>query len=258
MNYFEPSLSPSTSSSLEVTSKRKSGRRSKAKFHRSEDYDSEPSGSGTPIARKRRIKSRRKIATPSDSSSDSSDSDIAPPEKQRSKRRERIRLEDSSDGESEAPVSDVIHARKDPLRHLIDRLIRENDEDSKPFTKPVDAIAEDVPTYHRVIKRPMDLYTLKENLGKGLFSAVKDFEADFNLIIENSIRFSGLMHEVSQRGLRLLHAFNALMASLPGCAVRSSPRKASVFSKPPPQHHHHQQTRLGGVEQGLLHLVYPS
>ena len=198
------------------------------------------------MARKWRIKSRRKFVTPSDSSSDSSDSDIAPPQKRRSKRRERIRLEDSSDGESEAPVSDMTHARKDSLRHLIDRLIRENDKDSEPFAKPVDAIAENVPTYYKVIKRPMDLHTLKENLSKGLYSAVKDFEADFNLIIENSIRFNGLTHEVSRGGLRLLHAYNALMASLPGCAVLSSPRKANVFSKPPSQH---QQTRLSGLSK---------
>lgn len=62
----------------------------------------------------------------------------------------------------------------------------------------------------------MDLRTLKENLVKGIYPGVEDFEADFNLIIENSIRFNGLTHEVSQSGLRLLNAFNALMASLPG------------------------------------------
>ena len=154
MNYFESSpsrsasystASPSTSSSPALRPKGKSDRKPKAKLHTLGGCDSEPSGSGTPIARKRRIRSRRKIAIPSDSSS-SSDSDIAPPKKQRSKRRERIRLEDSSDEESEAPVLDITHAGKVSLRHLIDRLIRENDEDSEPFVKPVDAIAEDVPT----------------------------------------------------------------------------------------------------------------
>lgn len=111
---------------------------------------------------------------------------------------------------------DMTRARKVFLRHLVDRLLRENDKDSEPFAKPVDAIAEDVPTYHTVIKRPMDLRTLKENLGKRFYSAVEDFEADFNLMIENSIRFNGLTDEVSQGGLRLLNAFNALMVSLPG------------------------------------------
>lgn len=45
---------------------------------------------------------------------------------------------------------------------------------------------------------------------------LEDFEADFNLMLQNSISFNGPMHEISKRGLRLLTAFDALMASLIG------------------------------------------
>lgn len=225
MNYFESSLSRSSTSITEDHStssspvrrpKRKPQRKPKGNFYRSKDSDTEPSGPDTLLARKRRSSLRTKVATKSDSGSDRLESDIAPPRKQRSKRRERTRLEDSSDREPETPVSDITNSRKVFLLHLIDRLLRENDEDSEPFAKPVDAVEEEIPTYHIVIKRAMDLRTLQENLGKGVYSAVEDFEADFNLIIENSIRFNGLTHEVSQSGLRLLNAFNALMALLPG------------------------------------------
>lgn len=99
---------------------------------------------------------------------------------------------------------------------VVSRLLREYDEDSEPFAEPVDAVAENVPTYHTVIRRAMDLRTLKDNLNKGVYSTVADFEADFVLIIENSILFNGLAHEVSQGGIRLFNAFNALMASVPG------------------------------------------
>ena len=212
----------STSSCPGRSSKRKSDQRPKGNFHTSENRDSEPSGSDIPLAKKRRFNSRPKVARYyddsdyNDSDSDASESDSAPPRKQRSRQMETIRVERSSDKESGTPVLDMTRARKVFLRHLVDRLLRENGEDSEPFAKPVDAIAEDVPTYHTVINRPMDLRTLKENLGKSFYSAVEDFEADFSLMIENSIRFNGLTNEVSQGGLRLLNAFNALMASLPG------------------------------------------
>ena len=127
-----------------------------------------------------------------------------------------MRLEDLSDRESEDPLTNMTHNRKSFLRKLIDRLLKENKEDAEPFAKPVDAVAEDLPTYHQEIERPMDLRTLNKNLGDGFYTTVEDFEKDFNLMIENSIRFNKLMHEVSQRGLRLLNAFNVSMASMPG------------------------------------------
>lgn len=181
----------------------------------SEESESEPSGSDIPLARKRKSKMRPKVAIKSDSGSNPLESDIVSPRKQRPNRRESIRLEHLDDRESETPVTYITRTRKLFLRRILYRLSNENEDDSEPFAEPVDIVTEDVPTYHTVIKRPMDLHTLNENLGKGSYSAVEDFEADFNLIIENSIRFNGLRHEVSQGGLRLLNAFNKLMASLP-------------------------------------------
>ena len=98
----------------------------------------------------------------------------------------------------------MTRTRKFFFRHLVYRLLKENY--AEPFANPVDAVAQDIPTYHRVIKRAMDLRTLKENLDKDLYSTVEDFEAGFNLIIENSVQFNALAHKVSQVGLRLLPA----------------------------------------------------
>lgn len=219
VTYLESSLSRSNSTKdhspwsspvqrLERTSKRKSNR----VFQFSEDSDAEPSGSDIPLGRKRRPRLTPKVATTDDSGSDPLESDTAPPRKRRS---ERIKLQDSNDRESDISLSDITRTRKIFLRRLIDRLLRESDEDSEPFAEPVDTVAEEVPTYYAVIKRPMDLRTLRENLGKGIYSTVESFEAAFYLIIENSILFNGLGHKVSQGGLRLLKAFRVLIASLP-------------------------------------------
>lgn len=224
VTHLEPSLSQSSADSIEDCStsssptrrpKKKIKRKSKAIIEMSEESESEPSESDIPLTRKRKSRMRPKVAIKSESGSNLLESDIASPRKQRPKRRESIRLEGLDDRDSETPVTYITHTGKVFLRHILDRLSDENKEDSEPFAKPVDIVTENVPTYHTVIKRPMDLHTLKENLGKGSYSAVEDFEADFNLIIDNSIRFNGPRHEVSQGGLRLLNAFNKLMASLP-------------------------------------------
>ena len=180
----------------------------------SEDIALEPSKPCTTSAREQDDEFIPTVTTTSDSGSESSESDVAPPRK--AIRNNRGTLEESSDDESDDLVSGITDPQKSFLRHLIDRLLREYDEDSEHFATPVDAIAEDIPTYHTVIERAMDLRTLRENLDTEVYSAVEDFEADFNLIIENSIRFNGLRHKVSQAGLRLLSVFNASMASLPG------------------------------------------
>ena len=182
----------------------------------------------TPPARKQRSEEVPTIGTRDENASDQSESDITPPRERRSKRRRKrsLRLEESveslsdeefrSDHTTLRPFDDITPRRKANLSLLIDQLLEENDEDSRPFAEPIHAVAEGIPAYHTVIKRAMDLRTLKENLDTGCYSCVADFEADFELIVENSIQFNGLRHEVSQRGLRLLDAFDALLYSLRG------------------------------------------
>ena len=156
----------------------------------------------------------------SSESSDSSESDITPCRKQRSKRTKSIVLEDSSDGEPDAPATDMTPTRKVFLQALVDRVRKENQEDSEPFAQPVDVVAEETPDYHTIITRPMDLRTLNDNLSKGIYSTVEEFEAEFRLMIENSIEYNGRRHEVSQAGLRLSRAFNILISSLPSSEQR--------------------------------------
>ena len=225
MTHFEPHSSRSGTNMIEDHSassspvprpKRKTRWKTKGKVQISEESIPDSSGSDVALVRKRRSKSQSKVTTTSDSDLDSLESCIVAPGKQRPQERDRVRLEDLSDRETQTPVTGMTHNRKVFLRNLIKRLLKENKEDPEPFAKPVDAVAEDLPTYHQVIERAMDLRTLNENLGKGFYTTVEGFEKDFNLMIENSIRFNTLMHEVSQGGVRLLNAFNVSMASLPG------------------------------------------
>ena len=58
------------------------------------------------------------------------------------------------------------------------------------FLKPVDAVAMQIPTYHKVIKKPMDLGTMQTKLNLGEYASAKDFENDFSLIVKNCRKFN--------------------------------------------------------------------
>ena len=208
-NKYHPTLPPMTQGP-NIQSQRKL----KGKFNISRGSGIEPTRSDANSTSKQRHDLRPTVAASGDGHLDSSESDITPRRKLRSKRTKSIIVEDSSDGLPEVLETDMTSTRIVFLQDLVNRLLRES-EDSAPFAEPVDAVAEGVPNYHRVITRAMDLRTLKDNLHNWSYSTVEDFEADFNLMIENSIRFNGRRHEVSQAGLRLLKVFKVLMASLP-------------------------------------------
>jgi len=59
------------------------------------------------------------------------------------------------------------------------------------FLKPVDPVADGLPTYPSIIKKPMDLGTMHEKLQRGEYTSAKKFEEDFRLIIQNCKKFNG-------------------------------------------------------------------
>lgn len=55
-----------------------------------------------------------------------------------------------------------------------------------PFATPVDPVALNIPDYHKVIKKPMDLGTVREKLEKGQYENAKEFDADVKLVFKNA------------------------------------------------------------------------
>ncbi|ODH45443.1 hypothetical protein ACO22_00013 [Paracoccidioides brasiliensis] len=59
-----------------------------------------------------------------------------------------------------------------------------------PFYHPVDPVALNIPTYHSVIKKPMDLQTVQTKLRTGQYENAKEMEADIRLIFKNCYKFN--------------------------------------------------------------------
>ncbi|KAJ1561461.1 hypothetical protein HK096_004634, partial [Nowakowskiella sp. JEL0078] len=58
------------------------------------------------------------------------------------------------------------------------------------FLEPVDPVLHGLPTYFEIVKKPMDLSTVKSKLERGLYSSPKDFESDMQLVFENAMLFN--------------------------------------------------------------------
>lgn len=78
------------------------------------------------------------------------------------------------------------------------------------FNKPVDAAALGLHDYHHIIKRPMDLGTVKANLGKNFYSSPAEFAADVRLTFNNALLYNPQGDEVHKMADQLLTLFEEL------------------------------------------------
>ena len=80
------------------------------------------------------------------------------------------------------------------------------------FLAPVDPVALNIPDYHKIIKKPMDLGTVEHKLTNGEYENAKEFEADVRLIFTNCYKFNPQDHVVHQAGKTLEGVFDSKMA----------------------------------------------
>ncbi|KAJ5762447.1 uncharacterized protein N7511_005829 [Penicillium nucicola] len=76
-------------------------------------------------------------------------------------------------------------------QEVVDELFKQKNYNwVMPFYYPVDPVALNIPTYHSVVKKPMDLSTVQSKLKTGQYENAKEFEADVRLIFKNCYRFN--------------------------------------------------------------------
>lgn len=59
-----------------------------------------------------------------------------------------------------------------------------------PFYQPVDPVALNIPTYHNIIKKPMDLSTIRTKLQTGQYENSREMENDVRLMFRNCYKFN--------------------------------------------------------------------
>ncbi|OAG05170.1 Bromodomain-containing protein, partial [Paraphaeosphaeria sporulosa] len=94
---------------------------------------------------------------------------------------------------------------------------------SWPFMTPVDPVALNIPSYLKIIKKPMDFGTVKKNLDAGVYQSAKDFYNDAQLVFLNCFKFNPETDEVNKMGKQLNEVFNSLWSEKADWLAQNAP-----------------------------------
>lgn len=78
------------------------------------------------------------------------------------------------------------------------------------FNTPVDTVKLGLHDYHKIIKAPMDLGTVKSNLDKNIYSSPLDFAADVRLTFKNALAYNPKGTDVNLMASQLLSLFDEM------------------------------------------------
>lgn len=86
--------------------------------------------------------------------------------------------------------------------HVHNEMLRKRYVDAfgAPFQIPVDPVALNIPNYRNLIKKPMDMRTVGENLHSGQYENAKEYEADVRLIFANCYKFNPPSNVINAMG----------------------------------------------------------
>ncbi|KAF8845416.1 Bromodomain-containing protein [Paxillus ammoniavirescens] len=86
---------------------------------------------------------------------------------------------------------------------------------ANPFYEPVDPVKLDIPTYFKIIKKPMDLSSMRRKLENHEYPNASKFFDDFKLMIRNCFTFNPAGTPVNQAGIELQRLFDEKWKNLP-------------------------------------------
>ncbi|XP_075065212.1 bromodomain-containing protein 8 isoform X6 [Mixophyes fleayi] len=72
----------------------------------------------------------------------------------------------------------------------------------------------EAPGYKEIVKRPMDLTTIKRGISKGRIKTKSEFQRDVLLMLENSVMYNSIQHSVHQKALEMQRDVEELLKVL--------------------------------------------
>lgn len=88
-------------------------------------------------------------------------------------------------------------------------------KDARPFLNPVNPATLNIPFYFNHIKRPMDLSTIERKLTVNAYETPEQVAEDFNLMVDNCVKFNGPNAMISQMARNIQAAFEKHMLNMP-------------------------------------------
>lgn len=84
-----------------------------------------------------------------------------------------------------------------------------------PFEKPVDTVKLNIPHYHQIIKRPMDLASIKKRLKNNYYWSAAECIYDFDTMFANCYRFNDPSTPVVQMAKELEQVYRQKLGDMP-------------------------------------------
>lgn len=109
---------------------------------------------------------------------------------------------------------------------------KKNSDVAYYFYYPVNAELLGLKDYHDIIKNPMDLSTIKKRMDNREYRKPDQFEADFRLMLLNSVRYNAPDHDVNKCGRKLQEIFDQKYARLPDGSDDTDSSEASIVPSP--------------------------
>ncbi|XP_054272014.1 bromodomain-containing protein 3-like isoform X3 [Macrosteles quadrilineatus] len=113
---------------------------------------------------------------------------------------------------SSSQLSEALKACNDILKELFSK---KHSGYAWPFYKPVDAEWLGLHDYHEIVKKPMDLGTVKTKMDNREYRTAPEFAADVRLIFTNCYKYNPPDHDVVAMGKKLQDVFEMRFAKIP-------------------------------------------
>ncbi|CAA0059112.1 Bromodomain-containing protein bet-1 [Caenorhabditis elegans] len=129
----------------------------------------------------------------------------------------------------------LLPSMKPCLKLLNDFSTKKYQEFAWPFNEPVDAEQLGLHDYHKIIKEPMDLKSMKAKMESGAYKEPSDFEHDVRLMLRNCFLYNPVGDPVHSFGLRFQEVFDRRWAELGDSSSRASsvaPQSAPIAPTP--------------------------
>uniref|UniRef100_A0A8C3PXG0 Bromo domain-containing protein n=1 Tax=Chrysolophus pictus TaxID=9089 RepID=A0A8C3PXG0_CHRPC len=128
---------------------------------------------------------------------------------------------------------------------------------SGPFLKAVSD--KQAPGYSEVVKRPMDLTSIKRGLAKGHIRSLAQFQCSLMLMFQNAIMYNAANHHVHRMALEMRREVLEQMQMLGEALLRSEHRSGQAQADPPGREggaEVYQQRRKGDHGAGRRHAAH--
>ncbi|XP_072161767.1 bromodomain-containing protein 2-like isoform X3 [Bemisia tabaci] len=117
-----------------------------------------------------------------------------------------------SQSEKNKPLSEPLKHCNEILKELFSK---KHLKYAWPFYKPVDAEWLGLYDYHEIIKKPMDLGTVKSKMDNREYRTAQEFAADVRLIFTNCYKYNPPEHDVVMMARKLQDVFEMRYAKVP-------------------------------------------